>query len=153
MTVTEDSSLGLTLILTSTDSSLSDVKLFQSLRMWCEAPGFATQVVLAAVSAVSAIAVKWSASQKESSLSISPIVAIAASASLFCLFGFGRFPLPFCFPCRAPSARIRCLHLALPLCSAVAADLFQFPTVVIVPSVASCASAVPLLPLPRPPLW
>ena len=38
-----DSSPSVTVILASADSFLSDVKLFQSLRMWCEAPGFVTQ--------------------------------------------------------------------------------------------------------------
>ena len=117
-TVTEDLSPSLKATLASSENFLIDVKLLQLLRVWCVAPGFAAQVILATVSAVSAIAVKWSASQKESSSPISPIVAIAVSAFLFCCFEFGPFPLPFCFPCRASSARIRCMHSVL-ICSCV----------------------------------
>ena len=84
MTVTEDWSASLTVVLAFADSFLSDMRLFRSLHIWCEAPESATQVVLTAVSAVSAIVVRWSDSQKESSASMSPILAIAASASFFC---------------------------------------------------------------------
>ena len=59
MTVTEDWSPGLTAILAFADSFLSDMKLFRSLHMWCEEPESATQVVLATLSAVSAIVVRW----------------------------------------------------------------------------------------------
>ena len=116
MNVTEDWPPGLTVILAFADSFLSDMKLFRSSHTWCDAPGSATQAVLtakSAVSVVSAIAVRWSASQKESSSSISPVVAIAALASLFCLSELGPFPLPFFFTCRASSARIRYPHSVL----------------------------------------
>ena len=68
MTVTEDWSASLTAVLAFADSFLSDMKLFRSLHIWCEAPESATQMVLSAVSAmsaVSAIVVRWPASQKE----------------------------------------------------------------------------------------
>ena len=131
-------------VLAFADSFLNDMKLFRSLHIWCEAPESATQVVLTAVSAVSAIVVRWSDSQKESSASMLPIVAIAASASFF--FEFGPFPLPFHFPrcTSASSPRIQNLQSTL---TCPFTPVITGPIIVLL-SIAASTSSSALTPTP-----